>query len=153
MNKQKTLLVLILLIAIVVSALLVIKQDNKINSPREELVEELEQRPEETLNLKHQYKDSEHVFVGQINLPTPCHSYNAVILDKEYPEIQISIMEPKEETSCIQVITEKSFKVSYKSNDPDLKFDASINGKKVNLNIFEISPNDDIDTVELFLKG
>lgn len=159
MIKTRTILIITVVIIIIIFTGVTLTKESPESSLRETMIEELEEKPEETLSVKHQYKDGEHVFVGTIDLPTPCHSYNSEIIAEEaeggenMPEIKITISEPNADIICAQVIAEHDFKVTYKSDDPDLKFKATINGILVNLNIFEVSPQDNIDTIELFLKG
>lgn len=153
MNKKTGVVVVLLVLLVIVLAFFTIKLNGDNQTLREEITQEVESRPEITLNIKRQYKDNEHIFVGTLALPSPCHSYNAEIIAGEIPEIKLTTSEPEINTVCIQVVTYKDFKVSYSSENSDQEFKATLNGDEIGLNIFEVSPEDDIDSVELFLKG
>lgn len=152
---KKTLGVIILIIIIAIISLVVWgnKKTDTPQSPREEAIEESETRPEITINTKHQYKDGEHIFVGYVNVPTPCNDLSAEIVDGEVPEIKLTVSLPKEEEVCAEVITTKEFTVKYKSDNRDLKFKSTLNDEKVLLNLFEIEEDEDIYSVDLFIKG
>lgn len=119
---------------------------------REQAIEEDVQRPEKTINLKHQYKNGTHTFMGVIEVPTPCYEVRAVILPGETPELQINTKALQTFATCDDVITELSYKVSYEGPE-DITFLATVNNIPVNLNQFEIPPDQDIDSVEIFIKG
>jgi hypothetical protein len=118
---------------------------------REDAIKDEVQRPKETINTKYQYKDGQHIFVGTLLLPTPCHSYNAEV-DKRDNETEIKVTTASSEDMCIQQITERMFKVSFEGPEDELII-ASLNGEVVNLNIFEVPEDEDIDDIEVFIKG
>ena len=157
MNKKQIIWSVIILVIIVLLVLITTTIRGENPGAREEINQESENRAELTINAKHQYKDGEHAFVGVLELPSPCHSFNAGIVDAKnedsMPEIELSINDPAEGEVCIQVVTERTWKVTYPSDDPELEFSASLNGEAVNLNLFEVPADQDIDTVELFIKG
>lgn len=154
--KKNNIILIVVLIIVVIGISFVSINKNKVEDPslREEILKQEEQRPEITLDVKHQYKNEEHVFVGSLELPTPCHSINSeIIKNEESLELKITTVEPVGDTMCIQVIADKTFKAIYKSANENEKFIGTLNGEKVNLNIFEVGPDDNIDDLELFLKG
>lgn len=152
-NKNLIIVLVIVIIVLIIGFVIARTEEAKNPSLRDDAMLE-DQGLTETINVKHQYKDGEHVFVGTIILPTSCHSYNAEVIDSETgPEIRISINDPAEGQVCAQVVTERDFKVTYKSDDPDQAFRLFVNGEEYKLNLFEVSPNEDIDTFELFIKG
>lgn len=154
MSKKKIIYAIILAIVVILIGLITktIKTDDK-PSARDEAMEADRSRPEITINVKHQYKDGEHVFVGTFDLPTPCHGHNAEIVDGEIPTIALTTIPPEENSACIQVIEEVAFKVSYMSDNPEQEFYGTLDGEPVVLNIFELGPNEDIDSLELYIKG
>jgi len=131
------------------------KEEAENPNSREEAMEN-DNNDFENINTKHQYKDGEHVFVGTLNLPTPCNSFNAEVINHEEgenPEIKLTVNDLVEGEICAQVITQKDFKITYVSDNPNQLFDVTLNGSPVELNLFEVSPDENIDTVELFIKG
>lgn len=153
MNPQK-IISLVVIFVIILGLLFVFSRFLKTDNQSEEIDIPEEDVMVGTLPVKHQYKDGEHVFVGNIELPTPCHSFNAEILTNENqnPVISVTITEPEPEVICAQVITERTFMVSL-AGPADLVFDATVNGEPYELNIFEIGPDEDIESFEIFIKG
>jgi len=118
---------------------------------REDAIKDEITRPLETLNVKHQYRNGNHIFVGTLELPTPCHTYNTQV-DTTESATEIKIKTAPSDNMCAQVITEKIFKVSFDAEEDELAV-FSINGELVNLNIFEIPNEEDINDIEVFIKG
>lgn len=156
MNKKFfTGILFLLIILFLVSAIYYNK--NKASQdidPRQNAISEEMQRSDTTINVKHQYKDGTHVYVGQVELPTPCHSYNVSGIQREEDlvEIAIEISDPSTDDVCAQVIVQKTFRVSFQGSE-DIGVIASINGEIVNLNEFEVSPDKDIDDYQILIKG
>lgn len=118
---------------------------------REDIVQEEENKPTETIVTKYQYKDGMHVYVGTLELPTPCHSYNTEVVDGDSGKVLEITTTPGDEF-CTQVITERMFKVSFEGDEGESVL-ARLNGEIVNLNIFEIPEGEDIDEIDIFIKG
>jgi len=146
---------IIIIVALIVLILVVVFVNKSINTTVVDtsLPQTEENSLLETLVVKHQYKDGEHVFIGDIDLPTPCYSYNAFIQDTEDPNKKILKVETKDSGEvCAEVITTATFRVSYKGAE-DLTFTAFVNDKEYRLNSFEIPKTVDIDEFEIFIKG
>jgi len=152
MNKATRISVALIVIIIIIWAVYAVGKDSADNTAREDIVTMEENRPEISINTKHQYKDGMHIFVGTLELPSPCHAFNAEIIEGNPFEVKITTSEPTDGQTCAQVITNRDFKVSYKTSQ-DAQFFGTLNGEKVEFNLFEVSEDQDIDTVELYLKG
>lgn len=154
MKNKNLIIIFIIVIVVLIISFVVIRSEKVTNpSPREDAVNDSKELTE-TFNLKHQYKDGEHVYAGSIQLPSPCHSFNAEIVETDNdPEIRITINQPEQDQVCTQVITERDFKVVYPSENEEQNFRFFINDKEYKLNLFEVSPEEDIDSVNLFIKG
>lgn len=129
----------------------------KQNTPQEQTPREEAQRqetitPTQTINVKHQYKNGEHIFAGTVDTPTPCYDIEAVVLPGDVPEIHITTRQQEGVEMCAQVITEKPFKVSHAASE-STQFLATVNDEPVNMNQFDIDADVDIDTVEILIKG
>lgn len=153
MNKEQIIWSVIVLVIVILLVLTTTSIKGANPSARDNAIEEDMNRPDITLNVKHQYKDGEHAFVGTLDLPSTCHSFNAEIVDGEMPEIKLTVNDPEEGVVCIQVVTKKTWKVVYQSDGEDLEFKGTLNGDPFALNLFDIAEDQDIDTVELFIKG
>jgi hypothetical protein len=158
MKKTISIIIVILLVIVIVMAVKsllekepVTNSDN-ISPERQEAIEEGDNRPEDTLNVKRQHIDGTHTFVGTIILPTPCNSYNAEVVSGNPAEIKITINELGPAETCIAVTDPRDFKVSYQAPF-EQEFIITINGTEYNLNLFEVPEDENIDTVELYIKG
>lgn len=143
----------VLVVAAVVlggTALYKSNQSVEVDLTRDEALNTEVQKAKKTITTKYQYKDGQHIFVGNLKLPTPCHTYNAEVVQKDgAAEIRVTT---EEGGVCVQQITERLFKVSFEGEQGDNIF-ATLNGETVNLNIFEIPEDEDIDDIEIFIKG
>jgi hypothetical protein len=127
------------------------KQDKIIQEERDLILQQEEQRPSVTINTKYQYKDGKHVFVGLVELPTPCHTIKTKTT-KEGDQTILDITTESNVEICAQVVTTKEFRITFSGNSED-SIIAKLNGELVNLNIYEVGPQQNIDEVEIFSKG
>jgi|SRR5581483_2877532 len=111
----------------------------------------------QTINVKHQYKNGTHTYAGVLDVPSPCYTIsNKVVTDPATPN-KVTIAFTSANTAstgtvCAQVITSRSFKVSF----PGVKnasVNATLDGNPLILNVFEVGANDNIDTVDIYTKG
>jgi hypothetical protein len=152
MKKQIWVSSLVLGLIFILAGLAIYKNNKEVGAPLlPENTEEEFIKPTETINTKYQYKNGEHIFVGSLLLPTPCHSYN-VEVKKNNNDTEIAITTKTEAEMCAQVMSEKMFKVNFKGEASDSIF-VSLNGEVVNLNIFELPADQDINDIEIFIKG
>ncbi len=120
---------------------------------RQDIANEIIQKPEKTVNVKHQFKDGVHTYIGTIELPNPCYLPLKTNLNSSENEMIIEInYSLNQEAVCTQQIIEEGFKISFEGQKNESVL-ATINGELVNLNIFEINPEDDIEEYEIFIKG
>jgi hypothetical protein len=157
--KKFAIIIGALLILLLVAAFYVIVNKEKIVDDttnieiNNEEVVEVDESNLRSLVVKHQYKDGKHIFMGDVEVPTPCHSLTASISDTSNPDLKrINITIGAEEGMCAQVITTKTFKVEYEGAE-ELKFEAYIGDERMRLNRFDVAPEVDIDEFELFIKG
>ena len=107
-----------------------------------------------TLEVKEQYKNSTYTFMGDVQVPTPCHSLeNKVnkISNTEY-QIELKTIAPQKDIVCAQVVTDKSFKVSFQA-PADIKVTALLDGVPYQINRFIVPNDQNIDTFKLEIKG
>ncbi|HMP67135.1 MAG TPA: hypothetical protein PKA60_00090 [Candidatus Paceibacterota bacterium] len=157
MNKKISIAVLALLVLILIGAAVYSSQKNKkidYNSDRQQVLDDLINRPTETITVKQQYKNGNYTVIGSFEVPTPCYSYNAEVIKKDgITEIAITYFDNSNpDTMCAQVISEKLFRVDFEGA-PGENIVATINGEIVNLNVFEIGPDEIIENIELYIKG
>lgn len=152
----KKIVIIIVLIVLLGGFAFFVDKRNTENLNRQNL-EQTEEESEFTVPLavKYQYRDGVHTFVGDIELPSNCYNYNAVIEDGEddsTKNLAIDYERNKDVEVCAQVITTANYRISYEGPE-DLKFKAFVNGEARRLNIFEIPEGENIDEFELFIKG
>lgn len=104
-----------------------------------------------TINTKHQFKNDQHLFVGFVELPNPCYTITTGI-ERVAEETIINVNYASSSEVCAEVITEKEFRVSFAGKIDEIII-AKLNGEIVNLNIFEVSADKNIDEVKIFNKG
>ena len=127
------------------------QQKIQVQSDRQDAIQQEVQKPTETLNVKYQFKDGKHVYVGSVLLPTPCHILKAEAGTKPgVNEIIITTTDSQE--VCAQVITERLFRVETDFKPEDV-FIPTLNGEVVNFNIFEIPADQNINDIQIFIKG
>ncbi len=71
------------------------------------------------VNVGHQFKDGVHTYTGSVEAPTPCYAVaGAAVVKESYPE-QVDIKLEMRDTGgvCAQVITAKTFKVSFEASE------------------------------------
>lgn len=106
------------------------------------------------VNVKHQYKNGRHTYVGEIDLPTPCHSLMSSYNKDANSTTGYTLVFTSSSTAemCAQVITSKPFKLSFEAVK-DIVLSATLNGKKLRLNLFEVPDNQDLDSFNVNIKG
>lgn len=148
---KKTILILVLVSIIIAAIVFMIKaRIAEAPTPRDEAIQQDEKRYAKTIDVKHQYKDGEHNFVGKIEVPTPCYVAIANVINSKPAELRIETKDSGE--ICAQVISDAVYSAKFKG-DKNQKFIATLNGEPVNLNIFEVDEDQDINSVDIFIKG
>jgi hypothetical protein len=154
MKKTSAVVFIALIIILVIAGAVYYTRDTRTETdltPREE-AQQQDALPTQTINLKHQYKDGTHIFMGIVETPTPCYNVTAVILPGDVAEIKITTKEQEGVEMCAQVVTEKTFKVTHVAAE-DAPFLATVNDEPVNINQFDIDADVDIEKVEIMIKG
>ena len=156
MDKKTWISVVVLIIIVFVGA--VIYSNQKIKDldqdlkDREQSLEEALQRPSITINTKHQFRDGAHTFVGLIELPASCYSHDVDVVEgDEITEIALTY-EKEEGQVCDEVIKQQEFRITFEAAE-DADIIATINGELVNFNVFEVGPDENIDEIDIFIKG
>jgi len=154
MKKQSIftviIIVIILILAIIYTALQSSsnKKANNIENS-DTMIEE----PLEIIHVKHQYKNGVHIFAGDLIVENDCSNRLESNILEEGPTLIFKTINENPDEPC----TEEAFKTyPYKlfhTSDENTNFKAEVNGKPVRLNIYEISPDEDIDVVDSFIKG
>jgi hypothetical protein len=155
---------IIAIVVLVILLFILVRFGGEMNNGGSNIVEVVQEEQSneimEIFDIKHQYKEGKHTFVGSIELPTPCYVLDAKVEEfmKELEStnersIKINFHENLEgEGVCAQTIDIRPFRIEYLGKE-DLKFRIFVNNKEFQLNIFEVPEHVDIDQFEIYLKG
>jgi len=94
-----------------------------------------------TILVQHSYDDAtgSHTYTGLIAVPTPCHDIShTVTIMESFPEqvrIDFFTVAPPADVACAQVITEKSFTVTFKASENSVgeRVSATLDGAPIYL--------------------
>lgn len=103
---------------------------------------------------KHFFEDGVHTVVGEIPMPTPCEllESDARIAESAPEQITLAFTVVNNAEFCPQVITPQRFKVSATAS-AEATFNATLEGRQVELNLVEAAPGETPEDFELFIKG
>ncbi len=106
------------------------------------------------VSVKHQYKNKVHTYVGELNLPSPCHilRHSVKISAENSPIYNLNFVASQTGELCAQVITPRPFKVSFEGPS-EIKIMPTLNGEPLTFNLFEVMDNENLDEFEIFNKG
>jgi hypothetical protein len=160
MNKRNFIILSLIIIVFLVFAVIYTSQKaNKIdtNADRQQAIEDLNNRPDITITAKHQYKDGQHIYLGTFEVPTDCHVHEVNLVNDGGPMVEIAITysEPEGEDApeaCIQKIEEREFLVKFEGPFEQEAI-VTLNGDAVNLNIFEVNASENIEDIDISVKG
>lgn len=144
----------VLVVMVVLLGLSIYKNKSEVKNfeaNKESTVNTEVQRPKETINAKYQYKNGQNIFVVSLQLPTPCYKISqSVTKSNDIYEINLNTTATGE--ICAQVITDRLVKVQWTGKSDDA-YIVKLNGEVVNLNVFTIPANENIDDIEIYTKG
>lgn len=156
-NKTITIVSLLIMVAAIVFGVTVyysyFSDSEVVVTPEEE--EEFGFVPD-VVDVRHQFKDGAHIFVGEVAMPTPCDllETDSIVQVREPKSdlltLQFNVINEAE--ACAQVITPARFKLTAGAGE-DAEVVATWNGKAVRLNLIEVGPEEDIDSFEVYIKG
>ena len=156
--KGKNTKVAILIIALVAIVLIIYGFYNysRSNKPGEILrVEDnsiIDDSYADIINVKHQYKNGTHTYVGELNLPTPCHILLTEIKKSGTGDNKVTVIfKSSSKDTCAQVITPRPFKVSFEGPEK-VNVTVSLDGDNIRFNIFEVSSNENLEDFDVNIK-
>ena len=87
---------------------------------------------ETVMLVAYTYVGNIHTYIGEINLPTPCHELDSeVIIAESFPEqVSINFTIASEVEMCAQVITPEPFVVSFEASK-DASVAMTVNGEEM----------------------
>lgn len=105
-----------------------------------------------SINARHQYKNGKHIYVGVIDLPTPCHTVSVAAVPAGMGKYTLKFTTSTTDEICAQVITPRSFRVEFTA-PKTVTVDATLDGKSITFNVLEVKEGEDIDKVDFNDKG
>jgi len=157
MSKKLSIVIVVLILLVFVGAAIYTNHKAKTidySSERQQAIEEAESRPDVTINTKHQYKNGQHIYVGTVEIPGGCYSAGVEVKKSaDITEIALNYKDVSVPSQkCDDEVQERKFKVAFEGSE-DEEIIATLNGEAVNLNIFEVDPDENIDETDIFIKG
>ncbi|MEN9647276.1 MAG: hypothetical protein RLY57_80 [Candidatus Parcubacteria bacterium] len=105
------------------------------------------------IQVKHQFKDGEHVYAGSIDLPNACYRLDSHVEKVNDTSVVLNFETSKNtEEMCAQTVTSRNFRLTIDA-PMNTSVKGMLNGKSVDLNVFEVPANQDIDLFEINIKG
>jgi hypothetical protein len=106
------------------------------------------------IDAKHFFIDGTHTVAGEVMLPTQCDLLNWETLIREsMPEgVTIAFMVVNNAEMCAQATAPQRFLVTFSASEA-ASIDASLNGRKVELNLIPALPGEKPEDFELYIKG
>jgi hypothetical protein len=103
-----------------------------------------------SIKVEHQYKNGIHTYVGEVQVPTPCHTiFGEAVVQESHPEQVALRLETKEnQGACAQVISIKKFKVSFQASK-DAVVHPYLNSTPVLFKTTEAPASVDLDAIEV----
>lgn len=165
--EQRTIVMIVALFVLIVAGMFVfaLMKNDEINeepvtTPADESTEPGEDDAEgpysniSRIDAKHFYIDGTHTLAGEVMMPTPCDllEANASVAESMPEQVTIAFTVTNEADMCAQVITPQRFMVSFDAS-PEATFSATLEGRAVELNVFEAEEGETPEDFELFIKG
>lgn len=108
----------------------------------------------ELITAKHFYIDGVHTLAGEVAMPTPCDLLEAEanVQESDPEQIQVEFNVVNNAEFCAEVVTPARFMVSAEAGE-EATFDATFEGRAVELNLVEAEPGETPEEYELYIKG
>lgn len=111
----------------------------------------------EVITAQHQFKNGKHFIVGQLPVPSACHTLTAepffIGQGSSTVEIRFTTVAPDASTTCAQVVTPKQFQVTF-DGPPKPAMSALIDGRPAQFNFIEIPADQKLEGVsDEYFKG
>ena len=149
--KPKTLIV-ILIILIVAGIVIFVSQRGSTELRNPDVSEGAVTK--ERVTARHQFKDGKHVLVGDLELPTLCHTITtSVALEESDPvTARVAINKVAGEGMCAQVISSGQFKVEFEAPE-NARIEMTLDGKEAISNLIPVGPSENLDETSAGVKG
>jgi hypothetical protein len=106
------------------------------------------------IDAKHFFENGTHTVVGELLLPTMCDllNWDTVIRESMPEQVTIAFAIVNNAETCAQAVAPQRFLVTWNASE-SASIDATINGRKVELNLIPAAPGERPDDFELYIKG
>ncbi len=106
------------------------------------------------VDAKHFFIDGTHTVVGEMMLPTTCDllNWDAVIRESMPESVTLAFTVINNAESCAEATVPQRFFVTFIASE-EARIDATLNDRKIELNLIPASPGEKPEDFELFLKG
>jgi|GEM_PF-738030 len=103
----------------------------------------------------HQFKAGKHTIVGQTDLPTSCHVLkHTERIAESFPEqVTVAFTTASNNSDvCAQLVTSVRYKIEFNASQ-NAVIGATWNGEPVQFNLVPAGPNDNLDNLDIYIKG
>lgn len=119
--------------------------------------EETENGSPEVITAQHQFKNGKHTIVGQLPVPSACHTLTAepffIGQGSSTVEIRFKTGTPDASTTCAQVITPRQFQITF-DGPPKPSINASVDGTPAQFNLIEVPADQKLEGIsDEYFKG
>ncbi len=106
------------------------------------------------VDAKHFYIDGVHTIAGEMLMPTRCDLLNweSAVSESKPESVTVLFSVINNAGNCAQVVTPARFLVSFTTSSEAI-ITATLNGKKLELNLIPAAPGEKPEDFELYLKG
>lgn len=106
------------------------------------------------IDAKHFFSNGTHTLVGEMQLPTPCDllNWNPLVMESMPEQVRIDFTVVNNTDTCTQVVTPQKFFVEFTASE-QAQMEATLNGRKLELNLIPAAPGEKPEDYEFSPKG
>jgi hypothetical protein len=163
MNKQSAIILISVVIVTVLGVMVLRSSSDQMVQPQpaanqQATTTENESGIVRTIDAVHQYQPDQgrHIVAGTTTVPTPCHQLSAETEVRESSPEEVIIdfaSEQNDEEMCAQVIQNRRFKVVFEASEDAVISGGMFGEDRVELNLREAQPGQNLDDFQVYTKG
>lgn len=106
------------------------------------------------IDAKHFYENGKHTVAGEIMLPTMCDllQWESVVRESMPESVTIEFSVINNAESCAQAVAAQRFLAPFDASEGAI-IDATLNGRRVELNLIPAAPGERPEDFDIYLKG
>jgi hypothetical protein len=106
------------------------------------------------IDAKHFFENGTHTIAGELLLPTMCDLLNweSIVRESMPEQVTVAFTVVNSAEMCAQAVAPQRFLVTWNASE-GATIDATLNSRRVELNLIPAAPGERPDDFELFIKG